>query len=145
MEIQLRAREDIRKSTLLLFGMIFLGFASAIAQVDTTAQVHRSKPNTIHQPSSPLTTGSNPQTSPQAYPATPQSVPMDTLKKNHWLIRKSEDPDAHVPYKLTDAQKRILVGSDVPVGSDNQGHQLYKDSGRMIYYVSDGGTKVYVK
>lgn len=135
----------MNKATLLLIGMILLGFASAFAQVDTAGQAHPAKPRTIQQPPQlPAPTQSNPQTGKQAYPATPQSMPMDTLKKNHPASRTSP-ADPGTPNKLTEAQIRILVGKDTPVGTDSRGRQLYKDSTRMIYYVSEGGTKVYVK
>ena len=144
--MQSRERDYIRKATLLLIGMMFLGFASAVAQVDTAGQVHP-KQNTIHQPPQPATpTRSNPQAPTQEYPATPQSMPMDTLKKNHPVGKTAPvDPNTTIQNKLTEAQIKILVGKDLPVGRDVHGHQLYKDSTRMIYYVSDGGTKIYVR
>ena len=147
MKMNFTKREQINKTTFLLLGMMFLGFASARAQVDTAGQIHPTKTNSIHQqPQAPTPTQSNPQTPTQAYPASPQSMPMDTLKKNHGIgTTHPADPNTAAPTKLTEAQIKILVGKDMPVGRDVHGHQLYKDSTRMIYYVADGGTKVYVK
>ena len=147
MERTLRKNERECRRISLVIGMVLLGFVSAFAQMDTSAQAYPYKANNIHQvPQLPTSNQISPQTGAPAYPATPESIPMDTVKKNHLLAKfRLSDPTPASTYKLTEAQIKILVGKDTPVGRDAHGHQLYKDSGRMIYYVGDGGTKVYVR
>jgi hypothetical protein len=66
--------------------------------------------------------------------------PSDTSKSMKYT---KENPPAQG--KLTQDQIKKIVGNDKSAGTDAVGHDLYMDSQGRKYYVSDDGTKVYVK
>lgn len=83
-----------------------------------------------------------------AVPATPETMPMDTLH-NKKKIEPSGTINAPASYpaspKLTESQMKAVVGKDEPAGTDSLGRKLYKGSDGRKYYVNDEGAKVFVK
>ncbi|HYV90804.1 MAG TPA: hypothetical protein VE978_03440 [Chitinophagales bacterium] len=157
MKAQLKKYIVLGKVIMLMFGLVIFGSSSAVAQIDTSSnklhqnQLPPAKPNPQTNPNpnpnqQPTHVNPNPNANP-AYPATPQKVPMDTLKNSRKHIPPDNGSSNPNPgqQKLTGEQLKAIVGKDTKVGVDPNGNQLYKEPGGRTYFVNEEGTKVYVK
>ena len=133
----------VRRFCLVVISLLVSVFY-ATAQTDTS---HKTVPPPQPQPVAPNT---QPKTQPnQSYPVKPtQITPVDTAKQKtpHDSLNHSKSNYNSIYHnKLPDAQIKRIVGNDKPAGKDVLGQNLYIDSQGNKYYVSDDGTRIYVK
>ncbi len=127
------SKDSILSRGLIILLLLFLTFSNLFAQTDSSKDLPAQFP--------PVVTPAN-----STSPATPETMPMDTLKtlKKFTPAGTTGDREINQP-KLTDEQLKAITGNDHQEGKDITGHLLYKSKDGRLYYVEDDGAKVYVK